>query len=554
MNSNFYKIKEGQSVKNFITEFEEAIKKKKIFTAIKLSKTKKILGVISRGDLRRLILNNTSLDKKIDKFLNLRPIIVKIDELNNNLFSNLIQKSKGKVFDDILLVDENNKFLKILKYNEIKDNFNYKNTCVIGMGHIGLPLSVFILKKFKNVIGYDISKKKIDDIKKNNLGFHEKNLEKLIINHLKNKRLKLIDKLNDCNSEVYIVCIGTIIKNKKIINKNLKDLARTLSRKIKKGDLVILRGTVSVGTSRELFLKNIIKFSNLKNGKDFYFSFMPERLVEGNALEELEKVPQLVSGSTQKCLQVAYDYSKEIFQNVLKLESLEEGEIIKLASNSFRSLNFAFSNEISRISNLYGLSGSELIKKANFGYERNNISKPSLGIGGFCLPKDPLLFSNNSKKKSNYKLGKISHDINKEITSFFISKFLDLLKKMNEPKILLMGLSFKGVPETLDMRNSTSLEIIKILLKNKYKCHAYDPLGHILNKNFKIKNLKILNNNFDINKYDLIIIVNDHPKFFEKIESKLKENRSSKRKYIFDTWNNIDKSFVENLGWKYLNI
>ena len=422
------------------------------------------------------------------------------------------------------------------------------------MGHIGLPLSVFILKKFKNVIGYDISKKKIDDIKKNNLGFHEKNLEKLLINHLKNKRLKLIDKLNDCNSEVYIVCIGTIIKNKKIINKNLKDLARTLSRKIKKGDLVILRGTVSVGTSRELFLRNIIKFSNLKNGKDFYFSFMPERLVEGNALEELEKVPQLVSGSTQKCLQVAYDYSKEIFQNVLKLESLEEGEIIKLASNSFRSLNFAFSNEISRISNLYGLSGSELIKKANFGYERNNISKPSLGIGGFCLPKDPLLFSNNSKKKSNYKLGKISHDINKEITSFFVSKFLDLLKKMNEPKILLMGLSFKGVPETLDMRNSTSLEIIKNLLKNKYKCHAYDPLGHILNKNFKIKNLKILNNNFDINKYDLIIIVNDHPKFFEKIESKLKENRSSKRKYIFDTWNNIDKSFVENLGWKYLNI
>ena len=82
---------------------------------------------------------------------------------------------------------------------------------------------------------------------------------------------------------------------------------------------------------------------------------------------------------------VVYDYSKEIFQNVIKLESLEEGEIIKLASNSFRSLNFAFSNEISRISNLYGLSGSELINKANFGYERNNIAKPSLGVGGFCL-------------------------------------------------------------------------------------------------------------------------------------------------------------------------
>ncbi len=554
MNSNFYEIKQNQSVKNFIIEFEQAIKKKKIFTAIKFNKTKKVLGVITRGDLRRLILKNTSLNKKIDKFLNLKPITIKINELNNNLFSNLEQKSKGKIFDDILLIDEKDKFLKILRYNEIKNNFNYKSTCVIGMGHIGLPLSIFILKKFKNVIGYDINQKKINDIKNNNLDFFEKNLQKLLITHLKNKRLKLVNKLKDINSEVYIICIGSVIKNKKIINENLKNLAKTLSRKIKKGDLIILRGTVSVGTSREIFLKYILKYTNMKNGIDFYFSFMPERLVEGDALDELEKVPQLVSGSTQKCLQVAYDYSKEIFQNVIKLESLEEGEIIKLASNSFRSLNFAFSNEISRISNLYGLSGSELINKANFGYERNNIAKPSLGVGGFCLPKDPLLFSNNSKKQSNYKLGKISNEINKEITNFFIKKFLNLLKKIEKPKILVMGLTFKGLPETLDIRNSTSLEILKVFLKKKFQCYAYDPLGHLLNRKLKNRNLKILSNNFDINKFDLVIIVNNHPKFFEKIENQLKENKSHRIKYIFDTWGNIDKSFVENLGWKYLNI
>ena len=554
MNNNFYSIKNNQTVKNFIIEFEQAIKKKKIFTAIKFNKTKKVLGVITRGDLRRLILKNTSLNKKIDKFLNLKPITIKINELNNDLFSNLEKKSKGKIFDDILLIDEKDKFLKILRYNEIKNNFNYKSTCVIGMGHIGLPLSIFILKKFKNVIGYDINQKKINDIKNNNLDFFEKNLQKLLITHLKNKRLKLVNKLKDINSEVYIICIGSVIKNKKIINENLKNLAKTLSRKIKKGDLIILRGTVSVGTSREIFLKYILKYTNMKNGIDFYFSFMPERLVEGDALDELEKVPQLVSGSTQKCLQVAYDYSKEIFQNVIKLESLEEGEIIKLASNSFRSLNFAFSNEISRISNLYGLSGSELINKANFGYERNNIAKPSLGVGGFCLPKDPLLFSNNSKKQSNYKLGKISNEINKEITNFFIKKFLNLLKKIEKPKILVMGLTFKGLPETLDIRNSTSLEILKVFLKKKFQCYAYDPLGHLLNRKLKNRNLKILSNNFDINKFDLVIIVNNHPKFFEKIENQLKENKSHRIKYIFDTWGNIDKSFVENLGWKYLNI
>ena len=281
---------------------------------------------------------------------------------------------------------------------------------------------------------------------------------------------------------------------------------------------------------------------------------MPERIIEGDALNELERVPQLVSGSTETCLQVAYDYSKEIFQNVIKLQSLEEGEIIKLASNSYRSLNFAFSNEISRISNLYGLSGSELIKKANYGYERNNISKPSLGVGGFCLPKDPILFSNNSKKLSNYKLGKISHNINKNINKFYLKKFLKILKKMNKPKILMMGISFKGYPETLDIRNSTSLEMIKVFIKKRYSCHAYDPLGHMIKKNINIKDLKILDENFNLNNYNFIIIVNDHPKFFEIIENKLKENKTKKNKYLFDTWNNINSSFVENLGWKYLNI
>ena len=554
MTSNFYTIKVNQTVKNFIIEFEEAIKIKKIFTAIKFDKKNRVIGVLTRGDLRRLVFRGNKLNEKIDKFLNFDPILIKSSELDNDLFSTLIKKSKGKIFDDIILVDVNNKFIQIIKYDEIKNNFKYKNTCIIGMGHIGLPLSVYILKKFKNVTGYDINKKKINRIKKIKLDFYEKNLEKLLTNHIKNKRLSLVNNFKSINSEVYIVCIGSIIKNNKVINKNLKDLAKNLSKKLKKDDLIILRGTVSVGASRGIFLNTILKHSNLKNGRDFYFSFMPERIIEGDALDELERVPQLVSGSTHKCLQVAYDYSKEIFQNVIKLKSLEEGEIIKLASNSFRSLNFAFSNEVSRISNLYGLSGSELIKKANFGYERNNISKPSLGVGGFCLPKDPLLFSYNSKKLSNYKLGKISHDINQDITQFYLSKFLKILKKIHKPKILMMGISFKGYPETLDLRNSTSIEMIKVFLKNKYVCHAYDPLGYIIKKKIKIKKLKILNENLNISNYDFIIIVNDHPKFFEIIENKLKENKSKKNKYIFDTWNNINSSFVENLGWKYLNI
>ena len=270
MTSNFYTIKVNQTVKNFIIEFEEAIKIKKIFTAIKFDKKNRVIGVLTRGDLRRLVFRGSKLNEKIDKFLNFDPILIKSSELDNDLFSTLIKKSKGKIFDDIILVDVNNKFIQIIKYDEIKNNFKYKNTCIIGMGHIGLPLSVYILKKFKNVTGYDINKKKINRIKKIKLDFYEKNLEKLLTNHIKNKRLSLVNNFKSINSEVYIVCIGSIIKNNKVINKNLKDLAKNLSKKLKKDDLIILRGTVSVGASRGIFLNTILKPSFLRKALPLY--------------------------------------------------------------------------------------------------------------------------------------------------------------------------------------------------------------------------------------------------------------------------------------------
>ena len=212
MNNNFYSIKDNQTVKNFIIEFEESIKRKKTFTAIKLDNKNKVIGVLTRGDLRRLVFKENQFNKKIERFLNLRPILIKDTELNNNFFSTLIKRSKGKIFDDIIIVDKNKKFLQIIKYNEVKNNFNYKKTCIIGMGHIGLPLSIYILKKFKSVIGYDLNKNKINNIRNINLDFYEKNLEKLLTNHINNKRLILSNNLRSINSEIYIICIGSTIK------------------------------------------------------------------------------------------------------------------------------------------------------------------------------------------------------------------------------------------------------------------------------------------------------------------------------------------------------
>tara|TARA_Y100000816_G_C26108008_1_gene589656 strand:+ start:3818 stop:5485 length:1668 start_codon:yes stop_codon:yes gene_type:complete len=555
MYKNFFEITKNLSLGKFITEFEKSILKKKISLAIKLNKKKQIIGVITRGDLRRVIYKNRNFNDRIDNYLNYKPILIRDLELNNNLFSKLIKKSKNKKFDDVFVVDGKKKLLQIIKYESLIKNYKFKKTCVIGMGHIGIPLITHILKRFNHAIGYDNNKKKIEDLKKFKLNFYEKNLDTIFKKKVKEKNLDLISNPNKIHSEIYIVCIGSSISRNSVNNNNLKKIAKELAKVIKKGDLIILRGTVSVGTSRQIFLKSILKFTKLKNGVDFYFAYMPERLVEGNALEELENIPCLISGSTEKCLEVAYDYSKELFKNVIKLESIEEGEIIKLTTNSYRALSFTFSNEISRIANIYGLSGSNLIEKANFGYSRNNIAKPSLGIGGFCLPKDPILFNENSKKNSNYKLGKITNEISKLATSHFTNEFIRILKKQKHiKKVLIMGISFKGLPETIDTRNSTSLEIINNINKKGIQFSGYDPLGSKLKTIIKNKKLKILNKKFNINIFDMIIIVNDHPSFYEIIENTLKDNNSGKKKYIFDTWSKLNPNHIKNLNWQYLKI
>ena len=556
MNDNYFKIFPNLTLKKFIHDFEQSILQKKIYTAIKFDKKNRVIGVITRGDIRRLISKKNNFNDKVDKFLNYNPILIKDSELDNNLFSTLEKKSKGKKFDDLIVIDSKKRFLSILRYEALKKNFKYRTTCIVGLGHIGIPLAIHILKKFNKIIGYDNNKNKIQDLKKYRLDFYEKNLDSLFKNKVQSKQLILKSDIKKFLAEVYIICIGSTIIRNKVNNKNLIKIAKDLSKKLKKDDIVILRGTVSVGVSRKIFLKTLLKYSKLKNGSDFYFGYMPERLVEGNALEELENIPCLVAGSTQKCLSIIYDYTKEIFKNVIKLESIEEGEILKLTSNAFRALNFTFSNEISRIANLHNISGSDLIEKANFGYSRNNIAKPSLGLGGFCLPKDPILFSDNIQKNSSFKFGKLINETNNNVISHFANTFSKIFKKEDKTlkKILLMGIAFKGIPETIDLRNSTSLAIMNRINRKDFKFYGYDPMGDRLKNILKNNKIKILSNKFDINSFEMIIIVNDHPNFYTVIENKLKKNRSKKNKYIIDTWNKLDLDFVKNLNWHYIKI
>ena len=318
--------------------------------------------------------------------------------------------------------------------------------------------------------------------------------------------------------------------------------------------MIILRGTVQVGYTRNVFVKTLEKFSKLKCGKDFFVGYMPERLLEGNALNEIEEIPQIISGYSKNCLDKIIKFSSNQFNKTIIASSVEEAEIIKLASNSYRDLNFAFANEISRIANNNNLLGTELINKANFGYKRNHIAKPSIGVGGSCLPKDPVIFSHPIKKYKGYifsKLSRLSNDdsIKRAITK--INKFKnDYFKKNQKLKILIIGIAFKGTPETTDLRNSPSLEIYN-KLKKKNKLDLYDVNSFNIKK--QNRELKIVRN-LKLNEYDLILIINNHLEYKKLIYKKISKNIGKSKKMMFDPWRLIDKEYCLDNNWIYESI
>jgi nucleotide sugar dehydrogenase len=350
-----------------------------------------------------------------------------------------------------------------------------------------------------------------------------------------------------------VICLGQDIHKNKIISKNIINCLKDIGKRIYKNNLIIIRGTTQIGFCRKIAKEILEKQSGLKCGKDFYLSHMSERIIEGNALNELNNLPQLVSGYSKNCLAESLKFSNLFFKNSVELKSLEESEMIKLVSNSYRDLNFAFSNEVARISNILKFSGEGLIQKANLGYPRNNIAKPSLGVGGYCLPKDTFLFEKNLINKSaGYRFGKTSRESNKNITSFFAHKVKTFFKGNKNYKALIFGIAFKGFPETVDTRNSPSIFFSEILEKNNFRCDFFDIKGDEI---FKItQNKKIIKKLKKITKYDLIVFTNNNHKYEEHFLKNIKKNLTGKEKYIFDTSSIINKSVAKSYNYKYLQI
>jgi UDP-N-acetyl-D-mannosaminuronic acid dehydrogenase len=322
-----------------------------------------------------------------------------------------------------------------------------------------------------------------------------------------------------------------------------------IAAQLKAGDLVVFRSTVPVGTIRQVALP-LLEKSGLSCGHDFYLAFAPERTVEGNALAELRLLPQIVGGYDPASAQMAARLFRYVTSTIIEVGSLEEAEMVKLINNTFRDLVFAFANETAQLCESMNVNAFDLIRAANEGYPRDRIPLPSPGVGGICLSKDPHLYSQPLFATERPPvLGKASRQINAQGAVQVLRKMETFANRTGKPlsalRLLLIGLAFKGMPETSDTRGSVALDLLRLL-----------PAGMpIAVKDFVVADEDIAQLGYiaerreleqAIKDADLVLVMNNHyrnNKFNVVQALRTRQDLT----LFFDGWNQFDQREIEAL-------
>ncbi len=383
-----------------------------------------------------------------------------------------------------------------------------KNDILIfgGLGHIGLPLGLLFASKNKKVVLYDLNKKNINIIKNKKMPFMEKDGQ-LFLNKYFENITPSSDPTYIAKTKVIIICIGTLVKNSKPeLKKFLKDISK-IKKYINKNHTIIIRSSIYPGTCDKI--KKI--FDGLNNN----ISYCPERVVQGKTLEELPKLPQIISGINQNSI----NSSKKIFNLICKktiVTSILEAELIKLFSNAWRYINFSISNQFYMICEKYNINFDQLRNKMIKGYERNKDIPKAGFAAGPCLFKDTAQL--NSFLKNEFTLGKTATKINQNFPKFIYEIIYKKYKsKLVKKKIGILGMSFKS--DIDDIRDSLSISLLKLLKKKKLKVKISDEYA-LLPGNIDKNKL--------INESDIIIVGVPH--------SNYKKIHIPKNKFVVDSW------------------
>jgi UDP-N-acetyl-D-mannosaminuronic acid dehydrogenase len=355
---------------------------------------------------------------------------------------------------------------------------------VIGLGYVGSCVAATLAERGLRVTGVDANAAMVDDLNNGICRIREPGLAQSLLGAIADGRVRVTtgyEAVSDC--DVVLIAVGTPVHDGgSLDDRQLRDACRSLSRRIRPGQLVILKSTVPPGTTRHV-VRPLLEQGGLAAGVDFMLAFAPERLAEGAAMAELRNLPIVVGGLDEPSTARAADFwRRALGVRVLPQDSLEAAEIVKLADNWWIDLNIALAHELAKFCAAYEVDVLDVVTAANSipkGNGQVNILLPSVGVGGSCLTKDPWMVWRSGRSRGVLiETAPLGRKINDGMPAYTARIILDdLASRDREPAratVAVLGLAFKN--NTGDLRDTPVRGVIAALLSAGVQVRAYDPL------------------------------------------------------------------------------
>jgi UDP-N-acetyl-D-glucosamine dehydrogenase len=383
---------------------------------------------------------------------------------------------------------------------------------IIGLGYVGLPLAVNFARNGFMVYGMDIDIGRVRRLRK----------AKSYILDVPSSQIKEVmrDKHFSVHSDfrpirkldAVIICVPTpLYKTREPDVSYIVASVKSIKKYMKRGQLIILESTTYPGTTEEVMLP-LLEGGGMKEGKDFYLAFSPERIDPGNKRYDTKNTPKIIGGVSKKSTQLAKKLYEQAIDKVIPVSSSKVAEMVKLLENTFRIVNIGLVNEIMLMCDKMCINVWEVIDAAKTKPYGFMPFYPGPGVGGHCIPVDPIYLSWKARMHGfEARFIDLASNVNSRMPRYVVGKVTEGLNECGKPlrcsNILVVGVAYKK--DVKDLRESPSLEIIDLLVKKGALVSYYDPyLPYLKIHGINLKSVKFDSGSFKDS--DCVVIATDH--------------------------------------------
>jgi len=346
---------------------------------------------------------------------------------------------------------------------------------VIGQGYVGLPLALNAAKSGFDVTGIDNNAEKVSQIT-NGVSPVEDIINEEICTILKSGRYRITTNLSfDADVKVICICVPTPLgSDHKPDLTALKQAVIAAGKGLKPGMLLIVESTISPGTTRKILLPILLETSGLSE-EEFHLAYSPERIDPLNKEWNIKNTPKLVAGLTDEAANLAREFYSKFIDQVIICPTVEVAETAKLLENSYRLVNISFINELAIFCQKIGIDINEVVKAASTKPYGFMPFYPGVGVGGHCIPVDPLYLAEVAREVgAPSRFIQLADEINQAMPSYFVERAKQIIDGVKSKKILVIGLSYK--PNVADVRESPVISLIEQLRKSGAEVFWHDEL------------------------------------------------------------------------------